>query len=262
MEQLFTQTNENIRHFTQYRCHFRRDISDVVGHSSARSRGGCCAALGQVAGVDVSMLPSFPVAGMTGGPSVKLVGGRRQERAAFFYFNRLRQRRAPLVAAARCRPPTKRQFQEKPPPPHEANRRETHEGLAMLESLVESSFSADSRLGSFLRSVASKETASWDAVSGKLGVFPCAPPVFSLPGSIEKRARRLHKRARLRVVEQQFTSLIISFLTFQVLGRPKTAPKSCRMGGTRSFSFVALPLHEVSSIVPTSELETDHIDEF
>ena len=104
----------------------------------------------------------------------------------------------------------------------------------MLESLVNAAFSADSRLGSFLRSVASKETASWDAVSGKLGVFPCAPPVFSLPGSIEKRARRLHKRARLRVVEQQFTSLIISFWTFQVLGRPKTAPKSCRMGGTRS----------------------------
>ena len=29
---LFTQTNENIRIFTQYRCHFRRDISNVVGH--------------------------------------------------------------------------------------------------------------------------------------------------------------------------------------------------------------------------------------
>ena len=35
--QLFTQTNESSRHSTQYRCHFRRDISDVVGHSSARS---------------------------------------------------------------------------------------------------------------------------------------------------------------------------------------------------------------------------------
>ena len=30
--QLFTQTNESSRHSTQYRCHFRRDISDVVGH--------------------------------------------------------------------------------------------------------------------------------------------------------------------------------------------------------------------------------------
>ena len=135
--------------------------------------GGCCAALGQVAGVDDSMFPtSFPVAGMSGGRPVRRGGERRKEAAAFFYFNRLRQRRAPLAAAARCRPPTKRQFQEKPPPPHEANRRETHEGLAMLESLVESSFSADSRLGSFLRSVASKETANWDVVSGKLGDFP------------------------------------------------------------------------------------------
>ena len=36
--QLFTQTNESSRHLTQYRCHFRRDISYVVGDSSARSR--------------------------------------------------------------------------------------------------------------------------------------------------------------------------------------------------------------------------------
>merc|ERR1711924_404914 len=34
---LFTQTNENIRIFTQYRCHFRRDISNVVGCDSACS---------------------------------------------------------------------------------------------------------------------------------------------------------------------------------------------------------------------------------
>ena len=36
--QLFTQTNESSRHLTQYRCYFRRDISYVVGDSSARSR--------------------------------------------------------------------------------------------------------------------------------------------------------------------------------------------------------------------------------
>ena len=35
--QLFTQTNESSRHLTQYRCYFRRDISYVVGDSSARS---------------------------------------------------------------------------------------------------------------------------------------------------------------------------------------------------------------------------------
>ena len=34
--QLFTQTNESSRHLTQYRCYFRRDISYVVGDSSAR----------------------------------------------------------------------------------------------------------------------------------------------------------------------------------------------------------------------------------
>ena len=42
------------------------------------------------------------------------------------------------------------------------------------------------------------------------------------------------RRARLRSVEQQLTGLIISVLSFQVLGRPKTAPASCRMGGTRN----------------------------
>ena len=154
----------------------------VVGFVSACSRGGCCAALGQVAGVDDSMFPtSFPVAGMSGGRSVRRGGERRKEAAAFFYFNRLRQRRAALAAAARCRPPTRPQPQEKPPSPHEANRGDAHEGLAMLESLVESAFSADSRFGSFLQSVASKETANWDVRSGKLGVFPCAPPVFIRP---------------------------------------------------------------------------------
>ena len=35
--QLFTQTNESSRHLTQNRCYFRRDISYVVGDSSARS---------------------------------------------------------------------------------------------------------------------------------------------------------------------------------------------------------------------------------
>ena len=104
----------------------------------------------------------------------------------------------------------------------------------MLESLVESSFFADSRLGSFLRSVASKETANWDVDSGKYGVFPCAPPAFSRPAANCGRRRQVPRRARLRSVEQQLTGLIISVLSFQVLGRPKTAPASCRMGGTRN----------------------------
>ena len=34
---LFPQTNESSRNITQYRCYFRRDISYVVGDSSARS---------------------------------------------------------------------------------------------------------------------------------------------------------------------------------------------------------------------------------
>ena len=39
---LFTQTNENRRLITQYRCHFRRDISNVVGCDSACSRVALC----------------------------------------------------------------------------------------------------------------------------------------------------------------------------------------------------------------------------
>ena len=93
----------------------------------------------------------------------------------------------------------------------------------MLESLVEAAFSADTRLGTFLKSVASKETASWDVVPGKLGVFPCAPPVFSKPRTL---TRRLSWRARMRMVELQLTSMIIAVLSFQVLGRPKSAPAS------------------------------------
>ena len=38
---LFTQTNENSRIFTQYRCHFRKSIFSVVEYCSACSRGFC-----------------------------------------------------------------------------------------------------------------------------------------------------------------------------------------------------------------------------
>ena len=99
---------------------------------------------------------------------------------------------------------------------------------------METAFSADSRLGSFLQSVASKETAGWDVVPGKLGVFPCASPVFKRPGSARKSARRTPRPARIREVAQQLTGLIIAVLSFQVLGRPKTAPTSCRMGSPRN----------------------------
>ena len=78
-------------------------------------------------------------------------GGRGREAAGLFYFRRLRQRRVPLVAAAACRLSSKPQPQRKPPKPAEANRGDAHQGLAMLESLLETAFSADSRLGSFLR---------------------------------------------------------------------------------------------------------------
>ena len=43
----------------------------------------------------------------------------------------------------------------------------------MLESLVDTAFSADTRLGTFLQSVASKETAAWDVLSfGQAWRFP------------------------------------------------------------------------------------------
>ena len=191
--------------------------------------------LGSATDGDVSSFPfSVLAVGMVNQRAGRRVDERRQEAAGFFYFRRLRQRRAPLVAATGCRTSSRPQPQRKPPSPPEANRGDAHQGLAMLESLVETAFSADSRLGSFLRSVASKETASWDVASGKLGVFPCAPPAFTSPASISRAARRLPRRARLRTVEQQLTGLIIAVLSFQVLGRPKTAPTSCRMGGKRS----------------------------
>ena len=104
----------------------------------------------------------------------------------------------------------------------------------MLESLVDAAFSADTRLGTFLRSIASKETAAWDAVPGKLGVFPCAPPTFPTPATTARPARRAPWRVRMRTVEQQLTGMIIAILSFQVLGRPKTAPASCRMGNART----------------------------
>ena len=55
---LFTQTNESRRHLTQYRCNFRRDISYVVGDSSARSRGFC--RLGHTLQTSMSRRSHFP----------------------------------------------------------------------------------------------------------------------------------------------------------------------------------------------------------
>ena len=167
------------------------------------------------------------------GRAVKRADERRRHAAGLFYFQRLRQRRAPLAAAG-CRPLPKPQPQRRPPDsPHEANGGDANEGLATLESLVEVAFSADTRLGSFLQSVASKDTADWDVDSGKLGVFPCAPPVFTQPTST-RQGRRAPRRVRMRTVEQQLTGMIVAVLTFQVLGRPKTAPASCKMGSART----------------------------
>ena len=169
---------------------------------------------------------------MTCGQTVKRDDQRRRGAAGLFYFHRLRQRRAPLVASAgRCRP-SKPLPPRIPPTPHEANRRDAHEGLAMLESLVDAAFSADTRLGTFLQSVASKDTAAWDVVSGKLGVFPCAPPAFAKPDASIRYVRRVPRRVRMRTVEveKQLIGMVISVLSFQVLGRPKTAPASCKMG--------------------------------
>ena len=162
--------------------------------------------------------------------TVKLDDQRRREAAGLFYFHRLRQRRAPLVVATGCRKPSRSLPPRRPPATREANRGDAHQGLAMLESLVEAAFTADTRLGTFLKSVASKETAAWDVVPGKFGVFPCSPPAFSTPGTLSRRSSR---QARLRIVEQQLTGMIIAVLSFQVLGRPRTAPASCRMGWLR-----------------------------
>ena len=168
------------------------------------------------------------------GHTVKRDDLRRRQAAGLFYFQRLRQRRAPLVASTgRCRPSTPLPPRI-PPSPREANSGDAHQGLAMLESLLEVAFSADTRLGTFLQSVASKETAAWDVVPGKLGVFPCAPPTFPTPSTTTRPARRVPRRVRMRKVEQQLTGMIIAVLSFQVLGRPKTAPASCRMGNTRT----------------------------
>ena len=139
--------------------------------------------------------------------TVTRAGDRRREAAGFFYFRRLRQRRAPLVSSTRCRSPFTPQPHKKPPVPREANRGDARQGLAMLESLVDAAFSADTRLGTFLRSIASKETAAWDAVPGKLGVFPCAPPTFPTPTTTARPARRAPWRVRMRTVEQQLTGL-------------------------------------------------------
>ena len=38
----------------------------------------------------------------------------------------------------------------------------------------------------------------------------------------------------MRILENQMTGLIFAALSFQVLGKPRTAPVSCRMGGTRT----------------------------
>ena len=191
--------------------------------------------LGSATDGDVSSFPFSALAvGMVNQRAGRRVDERRREAAGFFYFRRLRQRRAPLVAATGCRTSSRPQPQRKPPSPPEANRGDAHQGLAMLESLVESAFSADTRLGTFLRSMTSKESAAWDVVPGKLGVFPCAPPVFPMPATTTRQTRRAPRRVRLRAVERQLTGMIIAVLSFQVLGRPKTAPASCRMGKTRT----------------------------
>ena len=106
------------------------------------------------------------------GRAVKRADERRRHAAGLFYFQRLRQRRAPLAAAG-CRSLPKPQPQRRPPDsPHEANGGDANEGLALLESLVEVAFSADTRRVSCLESVANKDIADWDGASRKLGVFP------------------------------------------------------------------------------------------
>ena len=58
---LFTQTNENVRIITHYRCHFRRDISSaVVGRRSACSRVAS-AALGVGYETPMSRRSQFPL---------------------------------------------------------------------------------------------------------------------------------------------------------------------------------------------------------
>ena len=196
---------------------------------------GSCAALAKAAGVDASTFPfSLLDVGMVSERTVTRAGDRRREAAGFFYFRRLRQRRAPLVSSTRCRSPFTPQPHKKPPIPREANRGDARQGLAMLESLVDAAFSADTRLGTFLRSIATKETAAWDAVPGKLGVFPCAPPTFPTPATTARPARRAPWRVRMRTVEQQLTGMIIAVLYFQALGRPKTAINRGELRGVRA----------------------------
>ena len=56
---LFTQTNENSRIFTQYRCHFRKSIFSVVEYCSACSRVAV-AALGVGCEMSVPRRSHFP----------------------------------------------------------------------------------------------------------------------------------------------------------------------------------------------------------
>ena len=129
------------------------------------------------------------------------------------------------------------------------NPSELFAGLAVMEDLVATAFSSDTRMGSYFRSLftspdtaprgvlraGAKESPSWDAFPGSFGVFPCAPPAFTSPGERRgKRGQRVRRVTRMRILENQMTGLIFAALSFQVLGKPRTAPVSCRMGGTRT----------------------------
>ena len=118
-------------------------------------------------------------------------------------------------------------------------------GLQVLQHLVQTAFTSQTRLGTFLSSMCSfskhqiqppqqDTTITADAEPQRSdGPLPCPPPPFRDPReSMQVSSPRGRRRVQERQVAAQLVALQIGSLSFQALGRPDTAPAQARVGAS------------------------------
>ena len=117
-------------------------------------------------------------------------------------------------------------------------------GLQVLQHLVQTAFTSQTRLGSFLTSMSSFSqqiqppqkdiTITADAEPQRFdGPLPCPPPPFRDPReSMQVSSPRGRRRVQERQVAAQLVALQVGSLSFQALGRPDTAPAEAKVGAS------------------------------
>ena len=108
----------------------------------------------------------------------------------------------------------------------------------MLNSLISVAFNAQTRLGSYFRSMhdSSKTDATiFNATVGSqnsaVGLLPCPPPAFPDPKEIlTVSSPRIRRRVQTQRVVQQLVALQVGSLSFQAQGCPDVAPVGARVG--------------------------------